>query len=421
MNTPGAQICLVPSPLAKAILIKDVFGDADSPVTVSNCDGQVVMDASGYNTSIDIVASRYVHLTGSGSADDYYGIVTRDSNDRGLNAHEGSSDIEVSYIEITDTGNAALTIRSYPFSGGSCRPEFGRDNFTQYNTKVHHVKIRDAGAEGMYIGTSHYAKRSDDACPHEASLIGVEVHNNLINGTHGDGIQIGAAISGVEVYDNVVLDYGRGNLGSHSGGIQINSGTNGNFFNNILRAADGSTNSNSVQYVGGEGPVSIYNNLFMNTPRALMTLNRMPNSSSMTFVNNTVIGGSGGIFHFFCDSLDGEQDYLIKNNLFADYDHIAQLIYADNYSYFNGQLGGNCPINGAVFRGHGIQDQLEIAGNLYAKNPSNAGFQNPQNENYRLRADSPAVDSGEDFSHLFSDDLRHKTRDSNFDIGAYEY
>ena len=194
-NLAGNTICVVPSDGTKGFSIDNVQGAAGDPVVITNCDGQVVLDTAGWTTGIGIQNSRYIKFSGMGSSAHTYGFLQVDSNDRGMEVATGSSDIEVSYVEIRNSGNAALTMRTYPFLGNGCLYEYSRENFTQYNTIVHHVKIDGAGAEGMYIGTSHYHLTGSEFCPgiEEISLVGVRIYENQLFNISNDGIQLGGA------------------------------------------------------------------------------------------------------------------------------------------------------------------------------------------------------------------------------------
>ncbi len=422
-DAPGAIICVQPAVGVQGLYITNVQGAEEAPVTFVNCNGQVALDTGVWTTGIGIQNSRYIRLTGTGSPSHFYGFVQNNSADRGLEAGNGSSDIEIDHVEINNSGQAALTMRTYPFSGSTCLPEYNRSNFTQYNTRIHHVKIDGAGAEGIYVGTSHYHDPSTTTCPDQAqaALIGVHIYANMINSVVNDGIQIGGAISDVHVHDNVIIDYALGNKASHGGGLQLNPGTNGQFYNNYLRAAAGASNSSSVVYAGSERSVYLYNNIFVDSPKAILTLNSMDNASTLYVLNNTFLGdGSGDTFYFFCNLMATVQTYVIKNNIFAGYGSIGHNFWADQYSYFNGNDGTNCPVNGAQMPGYGSQNDLMINGNLFAPLIVDVGFIDAEGGDFGLQAASPAVDAGEDFGSIFATDFGGKARDLYFDMGAYE-
>lgn len=401
INAPGMTYCVRPNAAAKGMSIENVTGAEGQPVTIINCDGQVTLNTSGWQNGISVINSRYIHLTGTGSADHFYGIVVNQPGGPGLDATNGTSDFEVDHIHIESAGGSGIVARTYPFIGSTCHPEWTRPNFTQYNTSIHDNYVNGTNYEGFYIGTSHYG--SEPTCGGtvmpQASLIGVKVYNNILKDTGNDGIQIGGAISGVEVYNNRIEGYARHNNEQHAGGLQLNGGTGGVYYNNLIEAHPDADTAQSVMYIGSTDAVYIYNNVFVGGNKALMTLNRMDNATHLYFTHNTYYGsGVGDTFYFFCNANPSVQPYTIEDNIFTEYGTIGSND-GGTWNYFNGRDGNKCPINGAVMTGNGANEEaLHMSGNYFSKSAAGILFTNPAADDYTVAPSSPAFGMGADLS-----------------------
>ena len=93
--------------------------------------------------------------------------------------------------------------------------------------------MHDTPGEGMYIGTSHFYKdeSGNSVCSAgetwpQPELKGVHIHNNRIEDTGRDGIQVGSAVEDVAVHHNSIKrfaykqDYGDANaIGMNPGSM----------------------------------------------------------------------------------------------------------------------------------------------------------------------------------------------------------
>lgn len=82
------------------------------------------------------------------------------------------------------------------------------------------------------------------------------------------------------------------------------------------------------------------------------------------------------------------------------------------------------PVN-ATYDNCIVRSTFDIVGNGLIKNQDpkflDPKAQDPDFRDYRIGADSPAIDQGKDLSSLFFDDLNGVLRSKPFDIGAFEY
>ena len=64
------------------------------------------------------------------------------------------------------------------------------------------------------------------------------IYNNIVINTGRDGIQVGSAVEDCEIYNNYVELFGQKSEGGHMTGFQINPGTTGKLYNNVINASD---------------------------------------------------------------------------------------------------------------------------------------------------------------------------------------
>ncbi|MFP6751116.1 MAG: hypothetical protein VB855_05540, partial [Pirellulaceae bacterium] len=250
-----------------------------------------------------------------------------------------------------------------------------------------------------------------------------------------DGIQVGAAIEGMLIHNNVIRRYALGVEYGHTGGIQLNPGSVGRVFGNHIESVSGSTAIDAIAFAGGEdGPTYLYNNLIVGAGTGLMALSRMGNADSpVHFLNNTVVhsGDAGSVtLLLFCspswdDSETWVQDFSVKNNIFTNYEYVGSYIFTDGEGgawtkFVGNDQSGNCPINGVAY-GNDLDENQKIEGNLYAQDPTQVGFVDFAGGDYRLDATSTAVGSGENLGDIFTEDIEGYDRgDGAFDMGAYK-
>ena len=185
---------------------------------------------------------------------------------------------------------------------------------------------------------------------------------------------------------------------------------------------------NAFQIAGGDtGPLYLYNNVIVGSQIPFLALVRIGGPShSVHLLNNTIHGRSddGLSLYIFCKE-DFEQPFTVTNNLFAGNEWVGSPIWTDDegqvYSKIVDAHSENCPINGTTY-GNGLDSDLKIPGNIYDTDLDAAGFVDWASHDYHLDADSPAIDAGEDLSHIFTDDFDGETRGSGpYDSGAYRY
>ncbi len=319
--------------------------------------------------------------------------------------------------------------RTYP----RCFNKYNRDTWTLENVHLHHNYIHDVDGEGFYIGTPHFDQGDMEvdqfdyanSCPGEmasqSELKHINIHHNRLENIGLDGIQLGAGVEDIEVYNNTIKYYAKQQSYGHVGGLQINPGTTGKFYNNWIESGAYDLSGTAIQYVGGiGGSTDIYNNIIIGSPTAILTLGRMGSAfTPLNIIHNTVVN-SGSPYYFFCHTDSFTMAYTIKNNIFAGYDHIGDQLGGGWSKIFNSHAS-NCPINGQVYETSNIPDAFIFVSNTYAENIADTGFVHAASNNLHLQAASPAVGAGEDFLATVPTDFDGNTRNFPADNGAYIY
>lgn len=371
------------------VTFRNFHGTASNPYKIINCDGRAII--SGDVPGIKLHASSHIRLTGTGSTDDY-GILVTNTKPFGVVAELGTTDFEVDHLEITNTKGPGITARTRPVCDGSTN----RGTFVQKNTVLHHNYIHDTGGEAMYIGGSnwHTSFPSDDDCPakilKEPELDGVFIYNNLVVNTGKDGIQVGGAVGGCEIFNNEVYNYGLAGIEIHQSGIQINPGTTGKVFGNLIKGGTG-----KGIFINGFNN-DVYNNLIVDCNKDAIHIGdrNPPAGMSYRIVNNTFsnIKGYGVMMNssssvgniFYNNALINVKDIMYKHNTSMDFD---------------------------------------VSHNYEASNTAEAVLVDPSALDYSLDADSPLIDAGKWTPVDIQEDylLNKRKIGTRYDIGAYEY
>jgi hypothetical protein len=433
LDHAGQTVC-IPSGTYLTMSFNGLRGSADNPILITNCgEGQVIVDTQGQSSGMAAHGTRYLHFSGTGDPDQEYGIVLKNmaTGRMGIDMSDGVSDIEIDYFEIAGPAYAGIAIRNYPY----CDETLGRDVFTQYNTLVHHNYIHDVSGEGIYLGCSHYhaaySPTSGEACAPgiaEPAMRGVEVHHNLVEEVGRDGIQVGTAIEGMLIHNNVIRNYALLESWGHVGGIQVNPGSVGRVYSNLIVSKKGNMADNGIQFAGGEdGPTYLYNNVIVGSRVPFLALTRMGNlDSPVHLLNNTMIGRSDGgrSVYLFCDPTR-VQDFFVTNNIFAGAELAGLYLYTNREGQVLSKIvdgyAENCPINGQVYD-NDLDENQKIPGNFYDSDAAIAGFVDLEGGDYHLDAGSPAVGAGVNLSDIFSDDFEGNDRGAGpFELGAYRY
>jgi hypothetical protein len=377
---PGAVVKLE-SGTRGALLLKNFKGSRGTPITIVNGAGNTVI-SSGGSYGLKVENSQYFRITGTGSGG-RKGLVI-DGGHIGLTLDRLSSDFEVDQIEVKNNGFAGIMAKTDP----ACDKSTWRGNFVMQNLKFHDNYLHDMKGEGFYIGNSFYAEGKSTDCgvvlPHE--IMNVEVFNNTVNNSGCEGIQAGCVVSGLRIFNNKVTNFGTSPFANaQDNGIQIGEGSSGQLYNNLVQNGPG----NGI-IVLGKGNTTVYNNLVINAGSyGAFIDNRGPSSGDIAFLNNTFVGPKkGGIKTF---------NEMVTNK------------------FYNNIITGT----GSFFE-YGQSARGDEKNNLTQSDIESVKFVNASSGDYRLKAESPAVNKG--LNAGINSDYEYKSRPAGgtCDIGAFE-
>jgi hypothetical protein len=367
---PGSTVC-VEAGRRSSLKIFNLNGTAASPIKIINCGGQVVIGNNNFAYAFSIENSSFFKLSGTGSSSHKYGFKIDETapQSSGLSFTAKTTEFEVEFVEITNTGFAGIISKTDP----GCSGDANRGSFTQRNTIFHDIFIHDTKGEGIYIGHSSYNGVTRNCngqqvriFPHD--IEGAKVYNNIVRNTGWDGIQVGCATKGTEIWGNVVENFGSGRVYGQMSGIQISTGTSAKVYNNIIRNGTG-----AGIFSNGIGENLYYNNIITDVGLdGIFCDDRTTNTTArFQFVNNTIVRpGFNGIRVY---------SRLSKGNR-----GINNIIIAPKNKYVD------------KFPDVDWQETT----NLYADRVETAKFVNAGAQDFRLQDGSPAIAAGMDVSSI---------------------
>jgi len=301
--SPGDTMVLQ-NGLRSYLLFRGIVGAPDNWITITNQEGGVVdvnyliVNPVYYNSAFRLQECQYVKVSGRGSPGIKYGIkishscwdaapingqITKGGGCHGIvfewsnssvAKEKLTSHIEIENVEITNAGASAIACKI----DGAGNGLDGRDNsFAMEDIFIHDNYLHDIGMEGIYIGQS-------TELPVWHSTINVKLYNNLIVRSGFEPIQIRNAIQ-VEVHNNIcyqasLLD--GTSYGVENNGFQIERGTIGKFYNNIIM--DGK--NEMVHGINREG----YKTAFLPDLPEGNLINKL--GAGIEFYNNYLDGGA---------------------------------------------------------------------------------------------------------------------------------
>lgn len=392
---PGDIVCLNAALKYNLITFENIIGTPDLPVTVRNCDGTVTISTQGTAFVLRFNNSKYLRISG-GESDNTYGIRLTGAEGNGLVMGYLTSDFEVDHLEVYRVGFSGIMAKTDP----SCDNASVRGNYTMRNVSFHHNYIHDTHGEGFYLGHTSYGGKETPCgvrLPH--TIENIRVYSNLVRNSGWDGIQVSSAPVGAEIYDNVVENYATGDKPAHSFGIIIGGGTGGKCYNNYISRGSGA----------GIGVLGIADNLVFNNiirdagGSGIFCDERTPPGAGYRIVNNTIVNAKDYGVLVYAETV---QENLVQNNIIVN---PGALRNGAEHPYIK-TLGANV--------------KLTAKTNLQQQEITRVRFVNAGAADYRLQADSPAVNAGSDVSVFgIAGDFYSGLRVVNgtTDIGAAEH
>ncbi len=405
---PGDTIC-VSGGQRDYLLLRNITGTQALPVVIINRGGTVVINTNHFY-GIKLSNCKFVKLIGSSTITQPYGIrIIRVGNGGGISVDDLSTNVELAHIEISNTALAGIYAKTDP----DCSFVATRDKFTMFNLIIRNCYLHDIEDEGMYIGSSKFTGQYLPGCdttvlPHY--IHGVRVHNNVIERTGWDGIQVASSPVDCKIYNNIIRNDSYRETINQMSGILIGGGSRCDCYNNQI--FDGKGDGIDAFGLGAQ---KIYNNLIVRAgktyfpndpsyPRHGIFVGNSPDGAAAVYhiMHNTIIAPKSTGIRFINNNTNNN---LIFNNIIAnpgDFSAIGNNAYFQNTS---SSVGFN------------------IRNNYFTELIDTLRFRNPTSDNYDLQANSTAVNKGFNAGlNAIAFDILDRPRPHNlgYDIGAFE-
>lgn len=396
---PGSTICLNSAFKYGTLIFKNIVGTEEKPIIITNYGGIAKIKATNKWYAFKTHRSKHFRITG-GSIDGTYGINIQ-GGIMGLTLEFLSTNFEVDHVEISNVNFAGIIAKTDP----NCNDSTIRENFTMYNVSLHDNYVHETGGEGLYVGNSFYdgmVRECGIRLPHE--IRGLKIFNNVVNNAGWEAIQVGCAIEGAEIYNNSINNYGLSNKQFQNNGIQIGAGTGGLVYNNLIKKGTG-----NGMIIMGTGDNIIYNNIIIDAgSNGVFCDERFTPGEGFKFLNNTIINPKIDGIRLYAERVPMN---TIVNNIIA------------NPGSHDSYIAPRSPSDAFVYL-ESPEVKVELSNNLFVNNVDLINFVNPLENNYRLKSNSGAIDSGKDISRYKIDyDFYQAKRLKGlaYDIGASEF
>ncbi len=380
---PGDVVCLTAG-VRDGLKLRNFQGTAEKPIIFRNYWGQVVFDSTKWYGMI-FENSQHFHVDGTGS-DDQYGFKIVNSTTHGLRIGWKSEYFEVNNVEISGVPKVGVMINTKSTCSNGHDNDFdydgdgnkaydssdvvNRNNFVQRDIKIHDTYVHNVGTEGFYVGSSFYDSGQSENCGNGSETVfdplldGVEIYNNLVENTGWDGIQVGSAISNCQIHSNQIYRDSQANKASQQSGIMNNSGSVCDIYNNFIK--DSASAGIVLQAAGGN---DVYNNIVVDSGRMekkyAVVVTRSSTGGDVSILNNTLVNPSDGGIIYRNESGTG---HIIENNFIVN--PVGEPVKIDTSA--------------------SVVEQ----NNVLADSIDEAGFIDPNSNNFALQGGSPALDAG---------------------------
>lgn len=414
---PGCTICLK-SGRYYHIRIDNLHGADAKPITIRPEGGNVIIDTNCIYGIRFGGKSSYIKLTGR-TASEPYAIKILESYGVGISIDDLSTDIEIEGVEIANTRLAGIMAKTDP----DCSLKAVRDSFALYNLKIHDNYLHDIGFEGMYIGSSFYSGKELNCngkdtivLPH--LIYGAQIYNNIVERTGYDGIQVSSVSTDCRINDNRIYNDSYIKQYGQMSGIIIGEGSACDCYNNkILKGA-----GIGIE-VHGFGGKHIYNNLIVDAGRTYKPLTQGAYSKPGIYVAYNLPNPQNQAYKILSNTIVNPKSEGIR---FANINSSNNLIYNNiviNPGIWHYYDSMGVPPESSYIN-FSVDVTRDVQNNFGARNAKTILFVDSLLGNYRVLANSPAVNSGynlQPFNVSYDMDYQPRPYGSMYDIGAYEY
>jgi len=433
-NELGKTICL-PGGEYAGIEFRGFNGTIDEPLIIKNCDGQVIIDEKN-KSAITFRESSFIILSGKGDLTFNYGIKIESAaalGTAGVNITNYSTDIEIEFLEISNTGFAGILGKTDP----NCNDieSWRKNGFVMRNIDIHDNYIHDTKGEAIYLGsTGGYLVSSNLVCNNQFVfahwLENINVHDNIIENIGWDGIQLNLVRKYGRVYNNIISGYGTEDVTFQTFAMSLGGGEYEVYNNRMFNYSGGS--GQGVQLISAKSGTKFYNNVIINPQlHGIFIHNRHEfdsHSIGYYILNNTIVNPElSGVFYNTIITESEDESIISSSQENVPTFFINNLIIDPGNRYEESNTWKGEEENYFDFNKLRTRNVLHdrIVNNWTTRNIDELCLASPDEYDFRLASDvSPLVDAGRDLRPLgLQLDLNENLRyvGNGMDIGAFEF
>ena len=410
----GSTLCLKAGKYYN-IRFENLQGSQKNPLTIRPWGGEVIIDTSS-PYGIKIANCRYLKLDGMLEGKRQIRILK--TKGAGISIDDRSTDIEIAWTEISNTGLSGIVAKSDP----DCSFNSTRDSFLMKNIFIHDNFLHHIGLEGMYIGSSYFLGRTIYCNGSDTTVFphvneNVHIYNNYIYKTGYDGIQVSSTVKDCHIHDNTIWYDSQLKQPGQMSGIIIGTGNALECYNNSI--INGAGIGIEIHSQGGK----VYNNVIINNGRSYR-----PQAQGVYVKPGIFVG------------------YNLYNPMLLPYLFYHNTIYrpkSEGIKFANSHSGLNEFINNVIID-PGVwnyYDSLNVPlersylnidpgiaylakTNYFNRDTLAPRFVNPAAYNLMPSPESPLIDAGTNLQNLgitFDHNNASRPMGKAYDIGAFEY
>ncbi|MGC8864754.1 MAG: choice-of-anchor Q domain-containing protein [Bacteroidales bacterium] len=411
---PGKTICLKAGKYFN-IRFENLRGTESNPILIRPLEGDVIIDTTS-PYGIKFSDCQFLKIDGLDEGQRKIRILK--TNGTGVSIDDRSTDIEVAWLEIGNTGLAGIVAKSDP----DCSFNTTRDSFLMKNITIRDNFLHDIGLEGMYIGSTYFFGRTIHCGNHDTTVLphvnhNIHIYNNFIFKTGYDGMQVSSTVKSCFIHDNTIWYDSQLKQPGQMSGIIVGAGNALECYNNTI--INGAGHGIEIHSQGGR----IFNNVIVNNGRSYR-----PNTQGVyvkpgIFVGYNLYNPDNLPYRIYNNTIYRPKSEGVKfSNTNSPVNEFINNIIVDPgiWKYYDSL---NIPVTRSFLNIDPGISYISLT-NYFTQDTLAPQFANPESYNFMLQENSPLVDAGTHLGNqgvVFDRNNSPRPQGKGYDIGAFEY